>query len=181
MALVDSFLVWWLKSGRYPWSRLLRRISGWRNAKLTLPAAKSLDEVASILKQVTWTMDGPFHLYDSISLPETVWDKKRDDCDGFAVLAATLLKKWKPSTNPKLITVMLRPVKESHTICAFWEGEHLRFFDNDRLNRGGYQNYEEVVEQVQKRGERIICWDVVDPESLKTLEFHKITQPYPPQ
>ena len=181
MALVDSFLVWWLKSGRYPWSRFIRRMSGWRNTNSFLPTAKSLEEVTSLLRQVTWTMDSPFHLYDSISLPGTVWDKKRDDCDGFAVLAATLLKRWKPSTNPKLVTVMLHPVRESHTVCAFREGEHLRFFDNYYLNKGNYQSYEEIVGQVQKRGERIVCWDAVDPESLRTLEFHRITQTHPPQ
>jgi hypothetical protein len=151
-------------------------MSGWRKIKKPLPTAKSLDEVAHFLRLVTWTMDSPFHLYDSISLPETVWDKKRDDCDGFAVLAATLLKRWKPCTNPKLVTVMLRPVRESHTVCAFREGEHFRFFDNYYLNRGIYQSYEEIVEQVQKRGERIICWDVVDHESLRPLEFHRTTQ-----
>ena len=145
MALIDSFLVWWLKSGRYPWSRLVRRISGWRNTKLSIPTAKSLDEVASLLKQVTWTMDSLFHLYDSISLPETVWDKKRDDCDGFAVLAAALLRSWNPSTNPKLVTVMLHPVRESHTVCAFREGEHFRFFDNYYLNRDNYKNYGRII------------------------------------
>jgi len=181
MNLVDSFLIWWLKSGRYPWSRFVRRMSVWQSSKMPIPTAKSLDEVVSLLKQVTWTMDSPFHLYDSISLPETVWDKKRDDCDGFAVLAATLLKRWNPSTNPKLVTVMLRPVRESHTVCAFREGEHFRFFDNDYLNRGNYQSYEEIVEQVLKRGERVVCWDVADHESLRTLEFHRITQAHPPQ
>ena len=174
MALVDSFLIWWLKSGRYPWSRFVRKMSGWRNIKSVLPTANSIDEVGLLLKQVTWTMDSPLHLYDSISLPEIVWDKKRDDCDGFAVLAANLLKRWKPSTNPKLLTVMMHPVRESHTVCAFRDGEQMRFFDNYSLNRDNYKSYEEIAEQVGKRGERIVCWDIADPESLQALEFHRI-------
>jgi hypothetical protein len=173
MPLVDIFLTWWLKVGRYPWSRLYRTLLEQRYGKLSLPPAQSVAEVTSILEQVTWTMDGPLHLYDAISLPETVWSKKHDDCDGFAVLAATLLKRWDPSTTPALVTVMLHPAKESHTVCVFREGEQLRFFDNAHLNQNSYQNYEEVVKEVQKRGDRVICWDVVDPERLQVREFHR--------
>ena len=173
MAIVDNFLIWWLRSGRYSWSRFVRKISQNGKNESEVPKAESLQDVWEKLSQVTWTMDGPLHLYDSISLPEIVWSTKKDDCDGFAVLASALLKSWKPSTEPRLLTVMLHPVKESHTVCVFREGGYLRFFDNDHLNRGLYQTYEEIVEQVEKRGERVVCWDLVDPESLRTLEFHE--------
>lgn len=173
MPIVDILLTWWLKLGRYPWSRLRRALFERRYRTIPLPPAHSLTEVIAVLRQVTWTMDGPLHLYDSISLPGRTWAKKRDDCDGFSVLAAALLSRWDPSTKPSLVTVMLRPTKESHTVCVFREGDHLRFFDNASLNKGNYQSYGEVVMEVQKRGHRLICWDVVDPVTLQIQEFHR--------
>ena len=173
MRVVDTFLIWWLKRGRYPWSRFVRKLERIGRDYQPVPRADSLDDIKSILSKVTWTMDNALHLYDSISLPETVWDKKQDDCDGFAVLAARLLKNWKPATNPKLLTVILHPVKESHTVCVFRENEELRFFDNSHLNSKGYKTHEEIVAQLQKRGDRVVCWDLVEPESLRTLQFQK--------
>jgi len=118
-------------------------------------------------------MDGPFHLYDAISYPETVWAKKKDDCDGFAVLACELLKRWDPATDPTLVTVMVRPARSSHTVCAFREGESIRFFDNATLDEGRYESYSQVVEKVCSGVDRLVCWDVADPTALKTLEFHR--------
>jgi len=173
MNLIDNFLIWWLKKGRYPWSRLVRKLARRKHKEQALPAAKSPEEIAVLLDEVKWTMDGPLHLYDSVNLPEVVWSTKRDDCDGFAILAAALLKSWDPATNPKLLTVILRPVKNSHTICVFRENGNLSYFDNQFLKRGNYQSYEDVAAQIQKRGGRLICWDVVEPENLQTLEFHE--------
>ena len=121
-------------------------------------------------------MDGPLHMYDSISYPGTVWAKKRDDCDGFAVLAAALLARWDASSEPCLVTAMLRPVRKSHTVCVFKEGDVLRFFDNARLNEGVYKTYAQVVEKVAERGSRLVCWDVVHPETLMTQEFHRVNE-----
>ena len=81
-------------------------------------------------------MDGPLHLYDSISYPQTVWARKKDDCDGFAILAAALLQRWEPSSRPVLLTAMLRPMRRSHTVCVFnVPGAGLWFFDNGTLRR----------------------------------------------
>ena len=140
---------------------------------MSLPQAGSRQDVAGLLAQVTWTRDGPLHLYDSISYPGTVWSKKRDDCDGFAVLAAALLASWDQSTDPALLTVMLRPVKQSHTVCAFSTPDGFRYFDNSRLRDGTYASYGEVADAVSQRGQRMVCWDVVDPETLRVREFHR--------
>ena len=119
-------------------------------------------------------MDGPLHMYDAISYPGAVWAKKRDDCDGFAVLAEALLERWGASSEPSLVTVMLRPVRQSHTVCVFREGGDLRFFDNARLNEGVYKTYAQVVEKVAERGSRLVCWDVLHPETLTAREFHRV-------
>ncbi|MGB2828319.1 MAG: hypothetical protein WBC50_09045, partial [Dehalococcoidales bacterium] len=140
--------------------------------KQPLPVADSLEQIEALLKQVTWTMDGPLHLFDAVGYPQTVWAKKRDDCDGFAVLAAALLRQWQPETNPVLITAMLRPVRKSNAVCAFnVPGAGLWFFDNYTLRRGRYRTYADIATEVQGKA-RMVCWDVVDPDTLQTLEFH---------
>ena len=174
MSIVDSLLAAWLRWGRYPWSRLRRRLFEWRYRSTTLPSPDSLEQIPPLLSQVQWTMDGPLHLYDSVSLPERVWAKKRDDCDGFAVLAAALLLSYDPATKPSLVTVMLRPARKSHTVCVFKDGDGLRTFDNRRLREEVCETHGQVVEMLKdERGDRLVCWDVVDPESLKIVEFHR--------
>jgi len=172
LSFVDRFLVYWLRRGRYRWSRWRRQRFEAKYEKQPLPAADSLEQVEALLKQVTWTMDGPWHLFDAISYPQTVWAKKKDDCDGFAVLAAALLKQWQPESKPVLITAMLRPMRKSHTVCAFnVPGAGLWFFDNYTLRRGRYRAYADIAEEVQGKA-RLVCWDVVEPDTLQPLEFH---------
>jgi hypothetical protein len=139
---------------------------------MALPAVASLADIEAQLIQVHWTMDGPFHLYDSISYPQTVWVRKKDDCDGFAILAAELLQQWQPETRPVLITAMLRPAQNSHTVCGFHAPSgNLWFFDNSSLRQGNFETYADIIAWI-KRDFRLVCWDVVDPETLQTIEFH---------
>ena len=172
MSYLDRFLIFWLQRGRYRWSGWRRKKFEAKYEKQPLPVADSLEQIEALLKQVTWTMDGLLHLFDAVSYPQTVWAKKRDDCDGFAVLAAALLRQWQPETNPVLITAMLRPVRKSHTVCAFnVPGAGKWFFDNYTLRRGRYRTYEDIATEVRGKA-RMVCWDVVDPDTLQTLEFN---------
>ena len=174
MGLIDAFLKWWLGGARYRWSRLRRRLFEGRYLKIELPAVGSLEEIEACLKQVTWTGDGFWHLYDSISYPQTVWAGKKDDCDGFSILASELLRRWNPDANPVLVTAIVRPVRFSHTVCAFRHEGDLLFFDNDKLRRGDFNDYADVVDRFARRkGRTVICWDVVHPDTLQTLEFHR--------
>jgi hypothetical protein len=119
-------------------------------------------------------MDGPLHLFDSISYPQTVWAKKKDDCDGFAILAATLLRQWNPDLYPVLVTAMTRPVRSSHTVCVFASPQGgLWFFDNASLKQEEFKTYKEIVLRISEKTRRLVCWDVRNPESLDMLEFHK--------
>lgn len=139
----------------------------------SLPEVNSLKDIEAFLAQITWTMDGPLHLFDSISYPQTVWSKKKDDCDGFAILAAALLEQWQSSSSPVLLTAMLRPIRRSHTICAFYaSGGVLWFFDNNLLRQGDFGTYAEIVMEVKGEA-RLVCWDVVEPETLQVVEFHR--------
>ena len=173
MLLVKVFLVWWLRGPRYRWSRLRRRLFERRYLKAELPVAASLDEIENLLKDITWTGDGLLHLYDSISYPQTVWAKKKDDCDGFAILASELLRRWDPGADPVLVTAIVRPTQSSHTVCAFKHGDGLAFFDNDYLCRGDFQEYGDVVAEFTRAAKALICWDVVKPDTLEVLEFHR--------
>ncbi|KPJ66388.1 MAG: hypothetical protein AMJ43_08275 [Coxiella sp. DG_40] len=172
-SITDGFLTCWLRKGRYKWSRLRRKLCEAKYRDKELPVAGSLEDIEDYLSHVTWSMDGPLHLFDSISYPQTVWAKKKDDCDGFAILAATLLQRWRPGYRPVLITAMLQPMSRSHTVCGFHApGGALWFFDNYSLRRGSFKSYAEIV--VEVKGEnRLICWDVVEPSTLQTMEFHR--------
>jgi hypothetical protein len=170
--VISFFLRWWLKTGRYGWSKFRRSIFERGYLKTALPKVNSVEEVEACLKQITWTMDGPLHLYDSISYPQTVWTKKKDDCDGFSVLACELLDSLQPSLKPVLVTALMHPVKKSHTVCTFNGPDGtLRFFDNSTLKNGG-DGYLRVVEMISKSADEVICWDVRDHRSFSLIEFH---------
>ena len=145
MAIDDLFLRLWLSTARNRWSRLRRGLLERRYLKTQLPSPDSLDALSEALREVVWTQDGPLQLWDSISYPQTVWHKKKDDCDGFAVLAAELLRRWDPVFDPVLLTALLRPIKQAHTVCVFREGDRFRFFDNSSLDDGIYASYSDVV------------------------------------
>ena len=174
-SLIDSFLVWWLRSGRYKWSRLHRRLFERRYLNTVLPTVNSLKEVESSLKQIAWTMDGPLHLVDCISYPQATWVKKKDDCDGFSSLAAELLNQWNPNCNPVLVTAMVRPVRYSHTVCVFSSPQgNLCFFDNSSLRCEECHTYSEVVTRISEHTDRLVCWDVRNHATLELVEFHRI-------
>jgi len=171
---MDFFLTWWLRTGRYGWSRLRRRLFERRYLSTILPAVNSLTDIEAALRKVEWTMDGPLHLYDCISYPQTTWAKKKDDCDGFASLAAELLHRLNPDYKPVLLTAVLRPVRDSHTVCVFTAPHgDLCFFDNYSLRRGDYRSYNEVAAKISQQAQRLVCWDVRNPFTLELLEFHK--------
>ena len=174
-SIIDCFLVWWLHSGRYGWSKLRRRLFEHRYLKVALPTVNSIEEIQACLKQVTWTMDGPLHLFDCVSYPNVTWAKKKDDCDGFASLAAELLNRWNPNCHPVLVTAMVRPVRHSHTVCVFTSRQgNLCFFDNKSLRCENCQTYGEVVTRISEHTDRLVCWDVRNPATLELVEFHKV-------
>lgn len=51
-SVINWFLVWWLRSGRYGWSKLRRRLFERRYLKKELPIASSLKRIEEGLKDV---------------------------------------------------------------------------------------------------------------------------------
>jgi hypothetical protein len=120
-------------------------------------------------------MDGPLHLFDCISYPQATWTKKKDDCDGFASLAAALLNQLSLDYKPVLVTAMVRPFQSSHTVCAFYSSQdRVWYFDNYYLRQGEWQTYAKVVEEISKPPLRLVCWDVRNPTTLELVEFHEV-------
>jgi hypothetical protein len=141
--------------------------------KASLPPVSSLEDIESCLRQIAWTREGPLHLYDAISYPEAVWSRKKDDCDGFAILAAKLLLNLSAETNPVLVTTLVRPVQKSHTVCVFGQADKLRLFSNELLSNEIFETYNDVS-RVISEGWRLVCWDVVNPRNLETLAFYVV-------
>lgn len=174
-AIVDKILIWWLRSGRYGWSRFYRHLFEGRYLDISLPSVSSLEDIRDCLEEVEWTEDGLLHFFDCISYPQVTWKKKKDDCDGFASLASALLNQLHSAYNPVLLTIMVSPLSLSHTICVFTglQGDFW-FFDNSILHNEGYQTHEEIVTRISKKAVRLICWDVRNPETFEKIEFHTV-------
>ena len=172
MSLMDKFDIWWLRGPRYTWSRLRRSLFEGGFLKKPLPPVNDLEDVKACLKQVNWKRDLLPELFDCVSYPHRVWAKKKDDCDGFSVLAAELLSRCLPETNPVMVTAMVAPLKNSHSVCVFELDGHFRYFNNKELKQELFQSYADIVADFTGPPNRLICWDVVSHCNLETLEFH---------
>jgi hypothetical protein len=173
-SITDRFLVWWLRTGRYQWSRFHRRFFEQKYLSTVLPQTNSPEQIESALNEVQWTPDRPGLLWDCISYPQTTWATRKDDCDGFAILAAELLSKMGNSYQPVLLTALVRSISASHTVCAFRFQNNLSFFDNASLHRESYLSYADIITKITGGGTRLICWDVRDHLTFGLLEFHVV-------
>jgi hypothetical protein len=171
MWLEDKFLAWWMHGPRYSWSKLRRWLFERDFLKTILPQVNSLTDIQARLREVTWKQDSFAELFDCVSYPQRVWSRKKDDCDGFAILAATLLNSWDPKTNPVIVTAMVTPLANGHSVCAFQMAGGLKYFSNAALCPRIFQNYAEIIADFTPPN-RLICWDVVKPDTLKELEYH---------
>ena len=172
MWLEDKFFIWWLHGPRYGWSKLRRRLFEGGFLATQLPEVHSREDILACLQEVDWKKDWIPELFDCVSYPQRVWAKKKDDCDGFTVLTAELLKRWDPATEPVMVTAMVTPMKNSHSVCVFKQGGNLRYFSNNKyLKPGSFNSYDEIIADFTKSN-RLVCWDVVRPDTLEQVEFH---------
>lgn len=154
---------------------MVRRISERRYLAYDydLPQVTSLEEVGLCLRMIKWTMEGPLHLFDCIHYPQRTWFKNRGDADDFASLAAELLYRSRPDFNPVLVTVVLRPIRRTHTVCVFTNPQGaLQVFDTSGLRDEEYQTYDEVVARISEGAQRLVCWDIRNPITFEMLECH---------
>lgn len=173
MWLEDCFLTWWLHGPRYSWSKLRRFLFERGFLKTELPKVDNLEDIPVQLKKVDWTKDWLGELFDCVSYPERVWARKKDDCDGFAVLAAALLKRLKTPIDSILVTAMVNSMNDCHSVCVFEKDGGYRYFSNWNLVPGVFNTCEDIVKDFTKKF-RLLCWDEVDPVTLKQLKFHSV-------
>jgi hypothetical protein len=64
-------------------------------------------------------------------------------------------------------------MKHCHSVCVFRQGVNLRYFDNSTLRPGLFVNYREIGDSFTPP-HRLVCWDVVRPDTLEQLEFHVV-------
>lgn len=174
MWIQDCFLKFWLHGPRYGWSKFRRFMFERGFLKTPLPPTNTLADVQSRLAEITWKQDGFAELYDCVSYPQRVWFQKRDDCDGFAVLAAALLKQWDKKTNPVIVTAMVSSLAHCHSVCVFEMGGGFRYFSNKELSPKTLTSYEKVIADFVNPTYRLVCWDVIEPDTLKQLEYHVV-------
>ena len=175
VGVIKFFAGIWLRRIRYPWSRLYRWINRWEVEPVKLPGVGSVEDVSRCLRAVQYKPDDYRSMWDAIEDPRQVWKRKAGDCDGSSVLAAALTKALFPGTRPVLLTVVSRNFARSHTVCVYEKEGHLWEISNwhRAAPKGPYRNKEEIATSVAWRTRApIVCWDVVDPETLEQLEFH---------
>jgi hypothetical protein len=172
MWIQDMFLRWWLGGPRYTWSKIRRTLFERGFLKNPLPPVNTLADVQACLRKIIWKQDGFAELFDRVSYPHRVWSKKKDDCDGFAVLAAALLDQWDKKTNPVIVTAMVPSLAHCHSVCVFEMGGGLRYFSNSDLSPKIFTSYDKVIADFVNPAYRLVCWDVVEHDTLKKLEHH---------
>ena len=168
------------------WSALLR-LREKKYLSVKLPEVTSLQDITECEEQVEWTPDQELaprtslrfvnHILkllwmDCLSYPETVWKRKKDDCDGKAILAAALLRQI--GRRGLLLSVIMLPLKKSHAVCVFDDIGRTRYFSNSNLVTmlGLDIDMRSVISAVAKKN-HVLAWSLVDPKTFKVLEVHR--------
>lgn len=187
--MVRFFVRFWVRKGRLIWSKIYRSIFERKYAGKLLPTLATEGETLTpdkvlirlkwVLSKITWRQDKWYMLFDVISYPQTVWFKKEDDCDGFAILAAALLEQARNSVprlgNVFLLTVVGRPLENSHTVCVFDIDGVLYVADNNYVYRSSRTTIDKIAEDYLKKNfKKPYCWQLIDV-NLKEIKYVEAT------
>lgn len=116
--LIIRIVAWCWFRVRIPWSRFWRFLE-WQGK--AVPKIRNFGNLNSILPVMKWTADPRWKLGDVLQTPEWTWAHKKDDCDGFALVALAAMAQSKIRWG-YLLTVITRPIKESHSVALFpWD------------------------------------------------------------
>jgi hypothetical protein len=142
----------WLRYGRKHWS-LLINLFFWKERQ-PLPSVSDLADIASALKTITWRPD---RFGDWIQDPELTWGTKRGDCEDFAALAVRLMGRI--GIEGYLLSVILHPLKYSHAVCVFRQGDRWVYFSNAQLIETDCQSDKDIV-KIVANDHNIVCWSL---------------------
>lgn len=183
------FIRFWVRKGRLWWSKIYRKLFERKYLRKPLPELTLIDteplkpeqvmnRLRWVLSKIEWRQDKWYMLSDAISYPQTVWAKKADDCDGFAILSATLLERARQHIDGLgevvILTVVGSPIRNSHTITCFNLKGHWYVTDNDRVYMSGLDSIEEIAEFYLRRlFRKYYCWQLIDIDlnELKYVEL----------
>jgi len=158
--LIKIIAGFWLSGPRYRWSKIHRFFFERKYKYVAMPQVKNLGDIASVLRQVTWTQDSWNKLFDSVSYPGRVYQTKKDDCDGFAILAIELLKQLQ--VRGYMYTYVPEKWTKAHTICVFRYNGFVCTFNNFYLVRTDATTFKRFREQYFR--EPCVVWDLRDED-----------------
>jgi len=176
---INSWLAVVYLWGRVYYSSVLRLFET-KYLTTTLPTVTSLADIERVSDEVEWTSDFKLapHVklrrlwWDCISYAETVWAKKKDDCDGFAVLDCKLLDQLDdlyPGIKGYLLSVFVIPRRKSHAVCLFVIDDVTHMFTNgSHVEFDPSYQITDVVDIVAAGGE-ILAWSLEDPETNEII------------
>jgi hypothetical protein len=61
-----------------------------------------------------------------------------------------------------------------HSVCVFQLGGGLRYFSNKELSPKTFASYKKVVADFVNPSYRLICWDIIEPDTLKQRKYNVI-------
>lgn len=148
---MNKFSLKWYKIYRFLFERKWRKVD-------KLPHFLRIEDIEECIKMFKWKADKWYFLGDYISYPSKVYLNMTDDCDGAAVLSASLLKKT--GFKPLMIRIAVKPIQRSHVICIFKQDKKIGVFDNGRLD------YFDTIFQAMNRNVvklgMLLYWDCID-------------------
>lgn len=144
----------WLSGPRYWWSNLYRFLFEQKYKLVAMPRVQSIYDIEKVLRTISWSADSAYKLYDSISYPGTVYTTKKDDCDGFAILAVELLKQLQ--IYGYVYTYVPMDFASAHTICVFRYKGFVCAFSNSYLYETHAPNLKAFLDTFLRGNEPVV-------------------------
>jgi len=166
----------------YLWVRFylsaVLRLAELRYLGKELPTVTNLQDVENRCREVTWTPDWKLapHVklrrlwWDCLSYAETVWARKKDDGDGFAILACELCKQL--GIKAYILSVFTSPGQYSHAVAFGRHSGNPFMFNNGRLVWFDAAHTVEHVVQNAASGHDVVAWSLEDHETGELVRLH---------
>lgn len=176
---LDWLWVFYLWARRY-WSAILRVPELPYRWFTKLPSVESLEDIEKVSSEVKWVADWTLapHVklrrfwWDCLSYPQTVWARKKDDCDGFAILNCELGTQI--GIKMYILSVVMEPRELSHAVAYGKQGATPFMFTNGRLVMfEDDRTLEDVVQTVAAPAKRILAWSLEDHKTGELVRLHR--------
>ena len=156
----------WINGLRQFWSK----IRWYRQSKIISENVQVVNDnnLSSILKDVythfEWVADGASQLFDSIRPAPALYNeylncitsnsKIKDDCDGFHAIIYHILNN--SGYNVALLTMVTKPLKNSHTVVVVYDSTNNSYRIIDYLHIS--KPYSTIEEYISKYTDEVVDW-----------------------